>query len=104
MNKFDAEVTKFQKAGWILVSKTETTAQLMKMRRGFSCLPYILFAVISIVGFFVVNANTNLGMILILSGAFLQLVQVVWWIFHRKKLMVLTVDEQGNIEKSIRSA
>lgn len=100
MYTLEQEVFKFQKKGWILLNTTEKTAQLHRPKRGFSCMPNLLWTLAGLAGLGLFSVGFIPGIVLFILGVIMPISYFFGWLFQREQMILLTVDEQGKIKRA----
>jgi hypothetical protein len=97
MNLLEQKIFNLQKKGWILLSSTEKTAQLRKPKRGFSCLPNLIWTIIGILGLVFGVIGFIPGFIIFVIGAIVPVIYLFIHLLQRERLITLAINEQGEI-------
>lgn len=98
MNLLQNKIIELQKKGWILLNSSESTAQLRKPKRGFSCLPNIIWSIIAVVGVILGAVGFIPGFLLLIPGVLMPLIYVIRLIFQREWIMFISVNEKGLLD------
>lgn len=103
MTDLEKKVIEYQRAGWILLNSNGKTAQLKKPKRGFSCLPNILFTILAVAGLVTYGQNDwTPGVILFIIGIAAPFVYMIGFALQRERLIVL-VEDNGEVKASART-
>jgi hypothetical protein len=102
MTALEDKTLEFQKKGWLVVGVTDTTAQLRKPKRVFSCLTNLIWSLIGLVGIVLAIFGILPGLILTALGIIIPLWYFVGWALSREQMMTLTMDAAGVVRNKKR--